>query len=71
VEGRELYAVPVNFADVEVLPHFWDTGSGDVVCSAPDALGGFVLLDSQARTVMSQTMRGSRGLLVCPSVRGR
>lgn len=71
MEGRELYAIPVDFAEIEVLAHFWDTGGGDVVCSAPDALGGFVLLDSQVMTVVSQTMRGSHGLIVCPSVRGR
>ena len=43
LEGRELDAVPVDLADVEVLAHFGDFGGGDVVCGAPDALGGFVL----------------------------
>lgn len=43
VEGRELDAVPVDLADVEVLSDFCDFGGGDVVCGAPDALCGLVL----------------------------
>ena len=43
LERRELDAVPVDLADVEVLAHFGDLGGGDVVCGAPDALGGLVL----------------------------
>lgn len=43
VEGRELYAVPVDLTDVKVLPDLGDAGGGDVVCGAPDALCGLVL----------------------------
>jgi hypothetical protein len=42
VEGRELYAVAVDLADIEVFSHFSDVGSWDVVCGAPDARSGFV-----------------------------
>lgn len=43
MEGRELDAVAVDFADVEILADFRDVLRGDVVCGAPDALRGFVL----------------------------
>ena len=43
MEGRELYAVSVDFADVEVFSDLWDFGGGDVVCGAPDALCRFML----------------------------
>lgn len=48
VKRRELYAVPIDLADVEVLPDFRDLRSGDVVCGTPDALGGFVLACRQS-----------------------
>ena len=47
VEGRELDAVAVDFADVEIFADFGDVLRGDVVCGAPDALGGFVLDGSE------------------------
>lgn len=43
LERRELDAVPVYFADVEVGADLGDVRRGDVVGGAPDALGGFVL----------------------------
>ena len=43
MEWRELNGISIYLADVEVLAHFGDFGGGDVVCGAPDALGGFVL----------------------------
>lgn len=43
MEGRELNAVPVYFADVEVFAHRRDVLGWDVVCGAPDAICGFVL----------------------------
>jgi len=44
VEGRELDAVTVYLAYVEVLAHGSDVGGGNVVGGAPDAVGGgFVL----------------------------
>jgi hypothetical protein len=43
VERRELDAVPVDLADVEVLAHLGDVRGGDVVCGAPDALAGGVM----------------------------
>jgi hypothetical protein len=38
VERRELDAVAVDFADVEVGAHCGDVLSGDVVSGAPDAV---------------------------------
>jgi hypothetical protein len=43
MEGRELDAVAVYFADVEVSTDREDMLLGDVVCGAPDLLGGFML----------------------------
>lgn len=43
MEGSELDAVAVDFADVQVLANFGDVGGGDVVCGAPDAFGGVML----------------------------
>jgi hypothetical protein len=43
LEGRELDAVPVDLADVEVRAYLGHFGRRDVVCGAPDALGRFVL----------------------------
>ena len=44
MEGRELYAVAIDFADVEILSNFRYLGGWNVVCSAPDALSGLMLL---------------------------
>jgi hypothetical protein len=44
VERRELDAVAVDFADVEVIPHFGNVFRRNMVCCAPDAFGGSVLL---------------------------
>lgn len=71
MEGRELYAVPVDLADVEVFADFGDFGAWDVVCRAPDALGGRVLDGCQVRCVELEMGMCSRGLIMCPSVRGR
>lgn len=72
MERRELDAVPVDLADVEVRAHFGDFGGGDVVCGTPDALGRFVLgvlvMEGELGT---QTEGGSRGRSTYPSVRGR
>lgn len=43
MEGRELNRIPVDLADVKVLPDLGYFGGGDVICSAPDAFCGFVL----------------------------
>lgn len=69
MEWGELDTVSVDLANVEVLSHFGDFRCGDVVCGPPDALGGFVLgvsvWDIDGRGL------GSRGLIMCPSGRGR
>jgi hypothetical protein len=39
VEGRELDAVAVYFADVEIFTYGGDVSRGDVVCGAPDTFG--------------------------------
>jgi hypothetical protein len=41
-----LNRIPVDFANVEVGAYGGDVGGGDVVCSAPYALCGFVLVVS-------------------------
>jgi hypothetical protein len=44
MEGRELDGVAVYFADVEVGADVGDVLGWDVVCGAPDAFGGFMLM---------------------------
>jgi hypothetical protein len=43
VKRCELYAVPVDLADIEILPDLGNFGGGDVVGSAPYAFGRLVL----------------------------
>jgi hypothetical protein len=43
VEGRELDAVPIDFADVEVGPDLVDMLGWDVVCGTPDVFRRFML----------------------------
>ena len=59
MEGCELYAIPVDFADVEVFTDFGDFGGGDVVGSAPDALCGLMLFRSQALFMMARKWRSA------------
>jgi hypothetical protein len=44
MEGRELDGVAVYFADVEVGADVGNVSGRNVVCGAPDAFGGFMLM---------------------------
>lgn len=75
MERRKLYAVPVDLADIEILPDLCDFGCGDVVRGAPYPLSGLVLREvSPLPSSFSYSKRHGKylhGRTGCPSVHGR
>lgn len=43
VKWCELNRIPIDLANVEIFAHRGDVRGGDVICGAPDAVGGCVL----------------------------
>lgn len=58
MERRELDAVPVDLADVEVLADFGDVRGRDVVGSAPDAFARGMVHVGEGRPVRVVNQRG-------------
>jgi len=67
MKWRKLDTIPVDLADVEVLADGGDVGGGDVVCGAPDAFCGGVLVLLLGLEMRWLRGDGSRGLLRCPN----
>lgn len=65
-----MYAVAIDFADVEILSNFRYLGGWDVVCGAPDALSGLMLLRVRCYSEGSRTT-DARGLTTSPNAHGQ